>query len=335
MNSFWQEIKHPIMALAPMEDVTDTSFRELVARSSESDCLHLLFTEFTAVDGMNHPKGKERVSERLIVSQSERAILKEKGIKLIAQIWGNKPAVFHKITREITEEYDLDGIDINMGCPVKNVVKQGSCSALIDQPELAQEIILASKEATHLPVSVKTRTGIKQHDTERWINQLLETKPAAITLHGRIQKQQSDGEADWNEIAKAVKLRDESGLRIPILGNGDVLSYAQSVTYSQQYGVDGVMIGRGIFHDPWFFNSSPKNPTTEEKLEQLIQHTRLFEKNWAGIKNFNILKRFYKIYANGFEGAAQLRAKLMDANSYDDVYQLVSAHSLLVGHAEF
>ena len=335
MNSFWQEIKHPIMALAPMEDVTDTSFRELVARSSESDCLHLLFTEFTAVDGMNHPKGKERVSERLIVSQSERAILKEKGIKLIAQIWGNKPAVFHKITREITEEYDFDGIDINMGCPVKNVVKQGSCSALIDQPELAQEIILASKEATHLPVSVKTRTGIKQHDTERWINQLLETKPAAITLHGRIQKQQSDGEADWNEIAKAVKLRDESGLRIPILGNGDVLSYAQSVTYSQQYGVDGVMIGRGIFHDPWFFNSSPKNPTTEEKLEQLIQHTRLFEKNWAGIKNFNILKRFYKIYANGFEGAAQLRAKLMDANSYDDVYQLVSAHSLLVGHAEF
>lgn len=335
MNSFWHEIKHPIMALAPMEDVTDTSFRELVARISESDCLHLLFTEFTAVDGMNHPKGKERVSERLIVSQSERAILKEKGIKLIAQIWGNKPEVFHKITREITEEYDFDGIDINMGCPVKNVVKQGSCSALIDQPELAQEIILASKEATHLPVSVKTRTGVKQHDTERWINQLLETKPAAITLHGRIQKQQSDGEADWNEIAKAVKLRDESGLRIPILGNGDVLSYAQSVTYSQQYGVDGVMIGRGIFHDPWFFNSSPKNPTTEEKLEQLIQHTRLFEKNWAGIKNFNILKRFYKIYANGFEGAAQLRAKLMDANSYDDVYQLVSVHNQFVGHAEF
>lgn len=313
------------MALAPMEDVTDTSFRELVARISDPECLHLLFTEFTAVDGMNHPKGKERVSERLIVSKSEREVLKEKGIKLIAQIWGNKPEVFHKITKEISEEYDFDGIDINMGCPVKNVVKQGSCSALIDQPALAQEIILASKEATKLPVSVKTRTGIRQHETERWINQLLETKPAAITLHGRIQKQQSDGEANWDEIAKAVDLRNASGLEIPVLGNGDVLSYAQAVDYTQQYGVDGVMIGRGIFHNPWFFNSTPQNPTREEKLEQLVFHTRLFEANWGGVKNFNILKRFYKIYVNGFEGAAHLRASLMGANSFADVYPLISA----------
>jgi nifR3 family TIM-barrel protein len=323
MSNFWQDIKRPIMALAPMEDVTDTSFRELVARISEPGCLHVLFTEFTAVDGMNHPKGKLRVSERLIVSETERQLLKEKGIRLVAQIWGNKPEVFYKITKEITEEYAFDGIDINMGCPVKNVVKQGSCSALIDQPDLAQEIIMASKEATHLPVSVKTRTGIKQHETERWINQLLETQPAAITLHGRMQKQQSDGEANWDEIAKAVALRDASGLKIPVLGNGDVLSYAQSVDYSQQYGVDGIMIGRGIFHDPWFFNSVPKQPDKTGKLEQLVRHTQLFEKNWGGVKNFNILKRFYKIYANGFEGAAHLRAELMNASTFEDVYQLI------------
>lgn len=332
MNNFWQEIEKPIMALAPMEDVTDTSFRELVARISEPGYLHLLFTEFTSVDGMNHPVGKKRVSERLIVSDSERRILKEKGIKLIAQIWGNNPEIFHKVTREITDEYEFDGIDINMGCPVKNVVKHGSCSALIDQPALAQEIIIASKEATELPVSVKTRTGIRQHETERWITQLLETRPAAITLHGRIQKQQSDGEADWNEIAKAVQVRNQLQPDIPILGNGDVLSYAQSVDYSQRYGVDGVMIGRGIFHDPWFFNSEMKERTQEEKLEQLVMHTQLFEKNWGGVKNFNILKRFYKIYANGFEGAAHLRAKLMGAAQFDDVYQLINAQKLIVGH---
>lgn len=330
MRSFWNEIKRPIMALAPMEDVTDTSFRELIAHLSESGCLHLLFTEFTAVDGMNHSKGKERVSERLIVSEGERRILKEKGIRLIAQIWGNKPEVFHKVTKEITEEYDFDGIDINMGCPIKNVVKQGSCSALIDQPKLAQEIILASKEATHLPVSVKTRTGIWQHETERWISQLLETKPAAITLHGRVQKQQSDGEADWNEIAKAVNLRNKINPQIPILGNGDVLSYAQSMEYSQRYGVDGVMIGRGIFHNPWFFHSEEQYPSKGDKLKQLVLHTQLFEKNWEGVKNFNILKRFYKIYANGFKGAAQLRVKLMSANSFDDVYQIVDAQKQLV-----
>lgn len=334
MSNFWQDIKQPIMALAPMEDVTDTSFRELVASISEAGCLHVLFTEFTAVDGMNHPKGKLRVAERLIVSETERQLLKEKGIRLVAQIWGNKPEVFHKITKEITEEYAFDGIDINMGCPVKNVVKQGSCSALIDQPALAQEIIQASKEATHLPVSVKTRTGVKQHDTERWINQLLETKPAAITLHGRIQKQQSEGEANWGEIAKAVGLRDASGLKIPILGNGDVLSYGQSVDYSQQYGVDGIMIGRGIFHNPWFFNSITKNPDKAEKLEQLVRHTRLFEKNWGGIKNFNILKRFYKIYANGFEGAAHLRAELMNANTFDDVYRLIQMQNYPVDFSE-
>ncbi|MHA7109346.1 tRNA dihydrouridine synthase [Sunxiuqinia elliptica] len=330
MSNFWNEIEGPILALAPMEDVTDTSFRELVAQLSEPGCLHLLFTEFTAVDGMNHPVGKKRVSERLIVSDSERAILKEKGIRLIAQIWGNKPEVFHKVTREITEEYQFDGIDINMGCPAKNVVKQGSCSALIGTPELAQEIIYATKEATHLPVSVKTRTGLKAHETERWITQLLETKPAAITLHGRVQKQQSDGEANWNEIAKAVAIRNQQGLTIPILGNGDVLSYAQSMDYSQQYGVDGIMIGRGIFHNPWFFNSLQLERTKDEKMEQLVRHTQLFEKNWGGVKNFNILKRFYKIYANGFEGASQLRAKLMGANSFDDVYQLVNAQNMVL-----
>jgi nifR3 family TIM-barrel protein len=325
MKNFWQEIEKPIMALAPMEDVTDTSFRELVARISEPGCLHVLFTEFTAVDGMNHPIGKKRVAERLVASESERLILKEKGIRLVAQIWGNKPEVFNKVVREISEEYDFDGIDINMGCPVKNVVKQGSCSALIGQPALAQEIILASKEATNLPVSVKTRTGIKQHETERWISQLLETNPAAITLHGRVQKQQSDGEADWDEIAKAVQVRNEINPAVPVLGNGDVFSFAQAISHSQQYGVDGIMIGRGIFHDPWIFNSNKKELSHEERLEQLINHTQLFERNWGGVKNFNILKRFYKIYANGFDGAAQLRAKLMNANTFEDVYQLVNS----------
>ena len=327
MSNFWREIQGPLMALAPMEDVTDTSFRELVARLSAPGCLHVLFTEFTAVDGMNHLLGKKRVSERLVVSPSEKEILKQKNIRLVAQIWGNKPDVFHKIARELTEEYDFDGLDINMGCPVKNVVKQGSCSALIDQPDLAKEIVFATKEATYLPVSVKTRTGIRKHETERWISQLLETKPAAITLHGRTQKQQSDGVADWDEIGKAARLRDQLAPEVPVLGNGDILSYTQAIEYTDRFGLDGIMVGRGIFHDPWFFNKQPGEASPEEKLEQLLFHTRLFERNWGGKKNFNILKRFYKIYANGFSGASAMRAKLMDAATFDDVYQLVNGRS--------
>lgn len=323
MSNFWKNLSKPIFALAPMEDVTDTTFREVVACISDSRYLHVLFTEFTSVDGMNHPKGKVKVAERLFVSESEKRVLKQKNIKLVAQIWGNKPELFHKITREITDEYEFDGIDINMGCPVKKVVKNGCCSALIDQPMLAKEIIIATKEATHLPVSVKTRTGIRAHDTNTWIAHLLETKPAAIILHGRTQKQQSDGLANWEEIAKGARIRDQINPETLFLGNGDVRSVSQGEALTAKYGLDGVMIGRGIFLDPWFFNLMHQPPSESEKLEQLLLHTKLFEQNWGGRKNLNILKRFYKIYTNDFPGAAQLRAELMEARTYKEVYQVV------------
>lgn len=323
MNNFWAEIKDPIFALAPMEDVTDTAFRELVAHLSAPGALHVVYTEFTSVDGMNHSVGKRRVGERLIVSDSERNILREKGIQLVAQIWGKNPEIFHRIAKEITEEYRFDGLDINMGCPVKKVVKNGCCSALIDQPELALEIIQAVKEATDLPVSVKTRTGIRVHETERWITQLLSVKPEAIILHGRRQVQQSDGLADWNEIAKAVQLRNELNPQIKILGNGDVLSVQQGLEYSEKYGVDGVMIGRGIFHNPWFFNPVQEEKPVAEKLEKLVLHTKLFEAAWGSSKNFNILKRFFKIYTNNFADAGKLRVALMEARNYEEVYLLV------------
>ena len=325
MPNFWKTLSKPIFALAPMEDVTDTSFREVVAGLSDPQYLHLLFTEFTSVDGMNHPKGKIRVSERLLVSRSEKNLLKQKNIKLVAQIWGNKPELFHKIAREITAEYEFDGLDINMGCPVKNVVKNGCCSALINQPELAKEIILATKEATHLPVSVKTRTGVKSHETEVWISHLMETKPAAIILHGRTQKQQSDGLADWEEIAKGVRIRDQIDPEVLFLGNGDVQSVSQGIALTSQYGLDGVMIGRGIFHDPWFFNPEHQPPSKSERLSQLILHTQLFEQNWGGKKNLNLLKRFYKIYTNDFPGAAKLRADLMEATTFAEVYRIANA----------
>lgn len=325
MPNFWNNLSKPIFALAPMEDVTDTSFREIVAGISDPQYLHILFTEFTSVDGMNHPKGKVKVGERLYISESEKKLLKQKDIKLVAQIWGNKPELFHKIAREITEEYEFDGLDVNMGCPVKNVVKNGCCSALIDQPSLAKEIILATREATHLPVSVKTRTGIRLHDTEVWIANLLETKPAAIILHGRTQKQQSDGLADWEEIGKGARIRDQINPQTLFLGNGDVFSVAQGKELVTKYGLDGVMIGRGIFHNPWFFNPLCPPPSKSEKLLQLLFHTKLYEKNWGGKKNFNQLKRFYKIYTSDFPGAGQLRAELMEAKTYEEVYSIVNA----------
>ncbi|WP_321372628.1 tRNA-dihydrouridine synthase [uncultured Draconibacterium sp.] len=321
MNNFWQEFNGPAFSLAPMEDVTDTVFREIVMGMTAPGKLHMVFTEFTSVEGMNHPVGRERVSERLIVNDSERALLKKLNIKIVAQIWGRNPEIYHNIAKYITENYDFDGIDINMGCPVKKVFKIGACSALIGEPERAKEIILATKEATHLPVSVKTRTGIKEHITENWIANLLEVDPAAIILHGRTQRMQSEGDANWNEIAKAVQLKNSLKPHIPVHGNGDVFSYEQGLERVKQTGVNGVMVGRGIFQNPWFFNPEKQEISMEDRIAKLLDHTRLFEQTWSPDKNFNILKRFYKIYLNSFPGAAKMRADLMEVKNYDEVYR--------------
>jgi len=328
MPNFWLNLQNPIFALAPMEDVTDTSFREVVAKEADPQFLQILYTEFTSVDGMSHPIGKIRVGERFVVSDSEKEILTQKNIKLIAQIWGRKPDLFAKIAREITEEFHFDGIDINMGCPVKNVVKNGCCSALINEPSLAKEIILATKGATHLPVSVKTRTGIKTHDTENWIGHILETSPAAIILHGRTQKQQSDGMADWTEIAKGARIRDQISPETKFLGNGDVFSIGQGIDLVERYGLDGVMIGRGIFGNPWFFNPSISSPSKKEKMELLMLHTQLFERNWSGKKNINILNRFFKVYTNDFAGAARLRSELMAARTFEEIYSIIHLETI-------
>jgi len=320
MNNFWKEFNQPVFSLAPMEDVTDTVFREIVMGMSAPGKLNVVLTEFTSVEGMNHAVGRERVSERLIVNYSERELLNKLNIKLVAQIWGRNPEVYHKIAKYITEQYDFDGLDINMGCPVKKVIKTGACSALIGEPELAKEIIQATKEATHWPVSVKTRTGIKEHQTEEWISQLLEVNPAAIILHGRTQRMQSEGDASWDEIAKAVQVKNQINPEIPFHGNGDVFTYEQGLQRIKETGVDGVMVGRGIFQNPWFFNPGKTEISKEDRIEKLLEHTRLFEKTWSQNKNFNMLKRFYKIYLNSFPGAAKMRADLMEVKNYQEVY---------------
>ena len=325
MPNFWQQLTKPFFALAPMEDVTDTVFREVVAGMSDPQHLQVLYTEFVSVDGMNHPVGKKKVSHRLLVGESERVLLKAQNIRLVAQIWGKNPELFAKIAREITEEYDFDGIDINMGCPVKKVVKNGCCSALIDQPDLAKEIILATKAATHLPVSVKTRTGIRQHETERWLTTVMETKPAAVILHGRTQKQQSEGWASWEEIGKGAVIRNTVSPETKFLGNGDVLSIAQGRELAEQYGLNGIMVGRGIFHNPWFFLPDHTPPNKEVRLERLLFHTQLFEKTWGNKKSINILKRFYKIYTSDFTDASKLRVQLMEASSYEEIYRILKS----------
>lgn len=309
--------------LAPMEDVTDTAFRELVLQNTQPGHLDVVFTEFTSTDGLCHPEGRQNVAQRLVVSSTERQLLKEKGVKVVAQIWGNKPEKYFEAVKFIDENYDFDGIDINMGCPVRNVVSHGSCSALINNEPLAEEIIKATREATSLPVSVKTRIGLKKVDTERWMNFLFRQPLDGVILHGRIQKQMSEGEADWNEIAKASAIRDKIAPYVPLIGNGDVFSLNDLQERYNKFNTDGVMIGRGIFKNPWMFQAPLSVVDIDKRLNTLLKHLELYEAAWGNCRPFPILKRFFKIYISDFHGAAELRKELMETNSFEEARRVV------------
>ncbi len=312
MKSFWQDLKYkskPIFALAPMEDVTDTVFRRLIASLGGPD---VYFTEFTSVEGMLS-RGAEHVQRRLEYTELERP--------LIAQIWGLKPENFYKAAQMLVEK-KFDGIDLNMGCPDKSVTSKGACSALIKNPALAKEIIQATKEgAGELPVSVKTRIGYSNIQTEEWAGFLLEQGIDALTIHARTVKEMSKVPAHWEEVAKVVKLRDQMSFSTIIMGNGGVKSMAEGKEKAIQTGADGIMVGTGIFENAWFFNELviPTDITLEKRIAVLLQHVDLYEQKAGERLPFHTLKKYFKIYMRDFDGASELRAKLMETTTPDEV----------------
>lgn len=318
MQNFWSNLKKGFSVLAPMEDVTDAVFREIVYDCGRPD---VFFTEFTNTDGLMS-KGRNSVIRRLKFDEKEKPI--------VAQIWGNNPENYFK-SAQLVKELGFDGVDINMGCPVHKVVKQGFCSGLILNKPLAKEIVLATIEgAGDMPVSVKTRMGFKVVETEDWTEYLLKLGIKALTVHGRLAKDLSKYPANWEEIGKAVKVRDEmfknSEFKPVIIGNGDVESLEDIKSKVEKYGVDGAMIGRGIFKDPYVFNPnlSIDDLSVNQRFELLLKHSRLFVNTWGNTRNFAILKKFYKIYVNNFDGASEIRAQLMECNNLEQVENLTA-----------
>ena len=307
--SIWENLPKPFFVLAPMENVTDTVFRQIVISCGKPD---LFFTEFTNTDGMTSI-GRTVVEKRLLFTPEERP--------LIAQIWGTNPKHFYE-TAKICQEMGFSGIDLNMGCPVKDVMMHGSCSALIDNPSLAKELIQATKDgAGDLPVSVKTRIGTKAIKTEEWVTFLLKQDLAALTIHGRTAKEQSLVPAHWEEIGKAVQIRNKMGLQTKIVGNGDIESREEGIKKAEMYELDGIMIGRGIFKNPWVFSQHIplSNVTPKMRLEKLLEHIELFERTWAGNKPFPTLKKFVKAYVQGFTNASDVRAICMETKTAEEL----------------
>ena len=330
MKNFWQKIKakkgsEPILVLAPMADVTDVAFRYVIAKYGKPD---VLWTEFVSADGLvlapddkpdkNGFTGHYKLMADLKFNKIERPI--------VAQLFGSNVERMVKASK-IVADLGYDGIDLNMGCPDRGIEKQGCGSAMIKNPASALQIIQAVKTgAPNLPVTVKTRLGYNRDQLEEWLPILLSANPAVITVHARTRKEMSKVPARWERVARAVEIRDVVQADLPvdertlIFGNGDVVSLEQAHALTKQTGCDGVMIGRGIFGNPWFFGGHI--PTVKEKLKVLLEHTKLFTKLLPH-KNFAIMKKHYKAYVEGFAGAKELRIELMACENYSEIEKAV------------
>ncbi|RJP47319.1 MAG: tRNA-dihydrouridine synthase [Armatimonadetes bacterium] len=312
MNNFWEKLPRPFFILAPMDDVTDTVFRQVVAKVASPD---IFFSEFISTDGLCS-RGKEKLIPKLQFTEKERPI--------VAQIWGTNPDYFFEAAKLI-KVAGFNGIDINMGCPDKKVLKKGSGAAHINNPALVKEIVEAVKKgAGGLPVSIKTRIGLNTIQTEEWVNFLLTLGLAALTIHGRIAKDMSRVPADWEQIALAVGIKNKLKVKTLIVGNGDVVDRQDGLQKVKDYGVDGVMIGRGILKNIQAFTKINRRFSEEEMLQVMLLHAQLFEKTWGTQhKRFASLKKFFKAYTNGLNDASRLRESLMATTSTEQIRKIV------------
>lgn len=353
MNNFWQKLPKPFFCLAPMADVTDAPFRRLIAKYGKPD---VMWTEFVSADGLVSG-GREALIKDLIFTDAERPI--------VAQLFSSNPTKMREAAK-LCAELGFDGIDINMGCPDRSIEKQGCGAAMIKTPDVAKLIIQAVKDgiddavaksaSRRIPVSVKTRVGYNKVEIDTWIPILLSENISALTVHARTRKEMSLVPADWKRIKEVVEIRNKMGVNTLIIGNGDVSSMDDGLKRARESGCDGVMIGRAMFGNPWFFDQKRKlahgatfsipilsrilpqklvrklsgdkkysesNVPTEEKLRVLVEHCQLFEKLLLDVKSFAVMKKHFKAYTHGFPGAKELRVKLMETNTALEVKEIV------------
>lgn len=309
-----KNLQKPFFVLAPMDDVTDTVLRQVVADCAPPD---LFFTEFVNVDGLQS-RGRKRLIHKFDYTPKEQP--------LIAQIWGKTPAHYESVASELVD-MGFAGVDINMGCPDKSVVRSGCCSALINNRDLAVAIIQAVKKGVNgrVPVSVKLRTGFNEVDFT-WPELILQQGIDILTVHGRTTKEMSKVPARWADIKIVREIRDTVAPNTLIVGNGDVMSRQHGEELASQTGVDGIMIGRAIFNDPFMFAKSSPWPEMSQKDKLIFykKHIELFAKTYPnGEKNWHSLKRMAKIYVHGIENASRFREQLMTSENLDQMLVVI------------
>ncbi len=337
MASFWHNLSKPLFVLAPLANVTDAAFRRVVAKYGKPD---VMFTEFVSADGLflrpvreSLPLDKRSNFEEIAFSNGvapDNPLLHDLQCTdaerpIVAQFFTAQPEMMEKAAR-LADELGFDGVDINMGCPDRSIEKQGAGAALIKNPKLARELIAAAqKGAPRLPVSVKTRIGYNKNEIETWFPELLAEKPVAITLHARTRKEMSKVSAHWDVIKRAIDIRNDARSKTFVLGNGDVLDLHDAQKKIEETGADGIMLGKAIFGNPFLFSNLRELDNmnaidfVQKRLEVMIEHTKLFEELLGDVKNFAVMKKHYKAYASGFDGAKELRVKLMETKNAREV----------------
>jgi nifR3 family TIM-barrel protein len=322
---FWENLPQPFWALAPMEAVTDVAFRQMFAkhgRYKDADGNirgpDVLWTEFTSADGLLKG-GFERLKHQLFYEENERPI--------VVQLFSAHPDRMEAAAKLCTQ-LGFDGIDINMGCPSQTVVSNGSGCDLIRNPELAQELILATKRgAGEVPVSVKTRTGFSKSEIETWVPQLLRAEPAVLIMHGRTRDEMSKVPNDWDAIARVVAIRDELESETLIVGNGGVDSLEEGEKQAKESGAEGVMIGRAAFGNPWFFNPaiSRDELSAEKRLHVMLDHAQTFDELLPN-QHFATMRKHFKAYTSGLPVSNELRDQLMQTADSEEVEDIVNRY---------
>ncbi|HLR63614.1 MAG TPA: tRNA-dihydrouridine synthase [Lentibacillus sp.] len=317
-DNFWRHLPRPFFVLAPMEDVTDVVFRHVVSEAARPD---VFFTEFTNTESYCHPEGIYSVRGRLTFSEDEQPI--------VAHIWGDSPENFREMSIGMAEQ-GFRGVDINMGCPAPNVAPKGKGCGLIRRPEVAADLIQAAK-AGGLPVSVKTRLGYTDVDEwHDWLTHLFKQDIANLSIHLRTKKEMSKVDAHWELIPEIKKLRDHVAPDTLLTINGDIADRQIGLKLAHQYGVDGVMIGRGVFKNPFAFEKELTEHSSKELVDLLRLQLDLHDKYSKEFepRPFKPLCRFFKIYVRGFRGANELRSQLMMTESTDEVRALLDNFGL-------
>ena len=311
-ENFWKKLNKPFFILAPMEDVTDIVFRKVVAKAGRPD---VFFTEFTNSDSYAHEMGINSLRGRLKYDENEQP--------MVAHIWGDNPQNFAKMSVDLAK-MGFSGIDINMGCPAPNVFRHGRGAGLILRPEVAAELIQAAKTGG-LPVSVKTRIGhSKVNEWKDWLTHLLKQDIANLSIHLRTKTEMSNVDAHWELMPEILELRDEIAPNTLITMNGDIMDYKMGMELYKKYNVDGIMIGRGVFHNPFAFNKDYPGFNITNYLDLFKYHLDLYDKY---VLEEPMLKkplhRFFKIYIRDIPGASKLRTMLMDTKDTTEIRQLL------------